>query len=204
VPKFLLTITGPSGSGKTSILHKLEKDYEVGRIVTCTTRPPRPKEKDGVDYNFITFDQYFDRISGMVAPVNFAGHRYGIWQRDIYRLLRNHDVVAVIVDPTGATSLFSAINGIDDVYVHNIYINIDPKTALARMAKRDGWKEAKKRQKADFEGGLYYDKLYEAAEKYDCILNNDRKNSVRNIAYDIMNYVEAQKWSMETLNSLAG
>lgn len=197
--KFLLTITGPSGSGKTSILHKLEKDYGVGRVITCTTRPPRPKEKDGVDYHFVSIEEFADRYCDTIASTVFAGNHYAILKKNIYEMFEDHDVIAVVVDPVGAEKLKLAFAN-----AHSIYINIDPKTALARMAKRDGWKEAKKRQKADFEGGLYYDKLYEAAEKYDCILNNDKKNSVRNIAYDIMNYVEAQKWSMETLNTLAG
>ena len=190
MPKMLLTITGPSGSGKTSILRELTKTYGVSRIVTCTTRHPRLGERNGVDYHFLTEEQFQGRM--MVAPALFAGNHYGINIGDIHKQFQDHDILAIIVEPSGAEALKERF-----VSVHNIYINIDPKMAVAYMARRDGWAKAKKRQKADVEGGLYYDKLFEAAEKYDCIIRNDKSNNVRNMARDIMNYAEAQKWLWE-------
>ena len=63
----LLLLSGPAGSGKSTILRKaLEEDKGLAFSVSCTTRPPREGETDGVDYHFLTdenfsyfFDQYF-------------------------------------------------------------------------------------------------------------------------------------------------
>ncbi|MEC7775152.1 MAG: guanylate kinase, partial [Planctomycetota bacterium] len=45
----LIVISGPSGVGKTSICETLLKKSKFKRVITCTTRPPRGGEQDGVD-----------------------------------------------------------------------------------------------------------------------------------------------------------
>ena len=52
----IFTLTGPSGSGKTTLVGQLVEKYpnRVERIVTTTSRPPRPGETDGVDYHFLS------------------------------------------------------------------------------------------------------------------------------------------------------
>lgn len=187
--KMLLTITGPSGCGKTSVLKELVKAYGVSRVITCTTREPRPGEKDGVDYHFLNGGERY-----LVAATEFAGHFYGLSHDELLKQFHENDILAVIVDAKGAQDLWWKYNDNYGIEVHNIYININPKRALAYMAHRDGWSKAKKRQKADFEAGLYYDKYFEIANDFDCIISNDRTNGIKNMARDIMNYVEAQKW----------
>lgn len=52
-----IVLVGQTASGKTAIAKELEKlGYE--RVVTCTTRPPRPGEVPGVDYNFVDTDEF--------------------------------------------------------------------------------------------------------------------------------------------------
>ncbi len=188
--KMLLTITGPSGCGKTSVLKELMRSYGVSRVVTCTTREPRPGEKDGVDYHFLNGGEHY-----LFAITEFAGNIYGISFVEMMKQFRCNDVLAVVVDNRGAKDIWKRFADNDDITVHNVYININPKRALSHMAHRDGWSKAKKRQKADFEEGLYYDKYFEIAQNFDCIISNDRTNTIKNMARDIMNYVEAQKWT---------
>ena len=69
--KNLLIITGKSASGKDSILNILNKDFNFERIVTCTTRPIRDNETDGVDYYFLS-DKEFDLL---VKNNRFAEYR---------------------------------------------------------------------------------------------------------------------------------
>lgn len=58
----VFVISGPSGSGKTSILNKLIKKKTIRakfvKILTATTRPPRCKEKDGLDYLFLSKERF--------------------------------------------------------------------------------------------------------------------------------------------------
>jgi len=61
----LIILTGPSGAGKTAVAEEIKKrESSISRIVTyCADRGPREGEKDGVDYNFISREQYQIMIS---------------------------------------------------------------------------------------------------------------------------------------------
>ena len=52
----LIVVSGPAGSGKTTLCCSLTGACPQGirRVITCTTRAPRPGEIDGVDYHFLT------------------------------------------------------------------------------------------------------------------------------------------------------
>jgi len=59
----LLIFSGPSGAGKTTVLRGVMTDARqpVSMSVSATTRPPRPGERDGVDYHFLTPEQFEQR-----------------------------------------------------------------------------------------------------------------------------------------------
>jgi len=51
----LIVISGPSGIGKDAVVQALRATYPNQHfVITMTTRPPRPSEKDGVDYFFVS------------------------------------------------------------------------------------------------------------------------------------------------------
>ena len=59
----VIVISGPSGAGKDSVIRRLkERNLPMHFVVTATTRPPRSGEKDGVDYFFLTRDQFVRMI----------------------------------------------------------------------------------------------------------------------------------------------
>ena len=61
----LIVISAPSGAGKTTLVHKaLDSRDDLAFSISYTTRPPRDKEKDGVDYCFVTESEFQDMIAG--------------------------------------------------------------------------------------------------------------------------------------------
>lgn len=61
---FLLLISAPSGAGKTTVSQGLMNACPgIGRIVTCTSRSPRPGEVDGIDYHFLSRAGFEERIA---------------------------------------------------------------------------------------------------------------------------------------------
>ena len=52
--KYMFIVTGAAGSGKTTVANYLQDHYDMHRVITHTTRLPRPGEQDGVDYHFET------------------------------------------------------------------------------------------------------------------------------------------------------
>ena len=107
----LIIISGPSGVGKDTIIDALRRrERETGRegerhyVVTCTTRPPRTGEVDGVDYRFVSRDEFL-RIRaerGFLEANEVHGNWYGS-PRDQVReaLVRGRDVILKI-DVQGA------------------------------------------------------------------------------------------------------
>ena len=108
--KKVVVIAGPSGSGKNAIIDEILRRYPRSvRLVTATTRKPRPGEKDGVDYHFLT-QQKFERD---MARGDIPEHRfvpelntyYGIYLPDLEEKMKTHSAVFAQVDIEGAKLL---------------------------------------------------------------------------------------------------
>lgn len=107
-PGLLVVVSSPSGTGKTTLCRKLLSEYSELRFsVSCTTRKPRPGERDGVDYHFID-DDTFDR---MVEANDFAewahvhGNRYGTTATAVREALSDGRDVLFDVDYQGGRQI---------------------------------------------------------------------------------------------------
>lgn len=86
---FLLLISAPSGAGKTTVSQGLMNACPgIGRIITCTSRPPRPGEVDGVDYHFFSRAEFEARVAAGL----FLEHAdvYGDWKGILKESVRTH------------------------------------------------------------------------------------------------------------------
>ena len=77
----IIALFGKAGSGKDTIqkwLAQYHKD-KVHEIISCTTRPPRDYEKDGVDYNFLSVEEFTKQVLNgeMLEATEFRGWFYG-------------------------------------------------------------------------------------------------------------------------------
>ena len=71
----MLVLSSPSGAGKTTLSRQLlDNDKQIQLSVSCTTRAPRPGEKDGVDYSFIDAASF----RGMIDRGDFLEHAEGV------------------------------------------------------------------------------------------------------------------------------
>ena len=66
----LLIVSGPSGSGKTTLCRRAEKDGLTAYSISCTTRQPRPGEQDGVDYHFLTPEDFAAKVQAEMCFLN--------------------------------------------------------------------------------------------------------------------------------------
>ncbi len=102
-----LIVTGPSGSGKTTVVQAmLGRLPSAVRLVTTTTRAPRPKEKDGVDYHFVTREEFTGRIGRgeFLEWAEVYGNLYGSSKVVLEKLRSAHDVVFGVLDVQGAVA----------------------------------------------------------------------------------------------------
>ncbi|MGI8617773.1 MAG: guanylate kinase [Gemmatimonadaceae bacterium] len=108
---FPVILSSPSGGGKTTIARALlTQRRDVGYSVSCTTRKPRHGEVDGVDYFFLTADE-FELAAARGDFAEWAvvhGQRYGTLKREVERVLAAKKHVIMDIDVQGARQLLDA------------------------------------------------------------------------------------------------
>lgn len=101
----LFIVSAPSGTGKTTLVERLVQIVPGLRLSrSYTSRPARPGECDGVDYNFVTRAE-FDRMAAAGEFLEWAdvfGHGYGTGAADTERLLAAGQDVVLVIDVQGA------------------------------------------------------------------------------------------------------
>jgi guanylate kinase len=107
-PHLLVVLSAPSGAGKTTLCQELlAADPGVARAITCTTRAPRPGEREGVDYYFLdvgTFERR--RAAGeFLEDALVHGHRYGTLRSEVIGKLEAGQDVLLNVDVQGAAAV---------------------------------------------------------------------------------------------------
>ena len=104
----LVVLSGPSGVGKDAVLARLrEARPDLCYVVTATTRPMRDGERDGVDYQFLSHEQ-FDALLARDEFLEHAevyGNRYGSPKEQVRRALAQGQDAVVKIDVQGAASI---------------------------------------------------------------------------------------------------
>jgi len=104
----LVLISAPSGAGKTTLVQRiLAARPGMKRAVTCTTRPPRPGEQNGVDYHFLTEAQFEKglRTRKFIEHAKVYGFSYGLWRSEVIKKLRAGTDVLLNVDVQGVANI---------------------------------------------------------------------------------------------------
>ena len=86
-----MVVSSPSGAGKTTLAHLLAQNEKLEFSVSYTTRVARAGERDGIDYKFVTEDEFTRMIErGEFAEwANVHGHRYGTAVHTVNRALED-------------------------------------------------------------------------------------------------------------------
>lgn len=129
----IVALMGKAGSGKDTLLHKIMETYP-GRyhsIVSCTTRPPREGEVDGVDYHFLTVEEFTEKLlnGDLLEATEFNGWHYGT----LSSTLSKDKINIGVFNPDGVISLFD-YPGIDLIVW---WIQAEDKTRLIRQLNRE-------------------------------------------------------------------
>ena len=184
----LVIITGPSGVGKTTIIEwMLKADPNLKYSVSLTTRQPRPGEVDGIDYRFVSSEEFHEKIEkGEFAEWSEVyGEYYGRLEKDLNDLMHRCDAL-VGIDVQGAMKL-------RDKYSEGVFIFLLPKSKAVlaeRLRKRRTEDEVSMKTRLDaafkemsqadnFDYAVVNDKISETVKKIQSILIAERHKELR-------------------------
>lgn len=133
---FPLVLSAPSGAGKTTIARTLlGRRSDVGYSVSCTTRAPRPSERDGVDYHFLSHAEFRASIDRdeFAEWAQVHGNHYGTLKSEVEKVMAEGKHVMLDIDVQGARQVVQR-------FLESVTIFVVPPSAEALVARLLGRK----------------------------------------------------------------
>jgi len=172
----IIILIGESASGK-STLEKELVNRGFNKIISYTTRPIRQGEKDGVDYHYISEEEFLNKLNnGFFAEYTiYNSWYYGIAVPDC------KDNSVVVVEPHG----FSQLKKIDRLNIISFYIKVDERERLIRMVRRgDNLLEVFRRIFSDQGVFQFID------QEVNYVIDNNSNINIDNVVDDIVEIIE--------------
>lgn len=178
----LIIFSAPSGAGKSTIInHLLQQDLNLAFSISATSRPPRGTERDGVEYFFLTPDEFRERIARgefLEYEEVYPGRFYGTLKSQVEKQLAAGQNVVFDVDVVGgcnikkyygerALSVFIQPPSVEELRRRLVGRGTDaPEVIEDRVAK------------AEYELGF--------APQFDVVVVNDNLEEAQQRAYDVI------------------
>jgi len=179
--KKIITFSAPSGSGKTTIIkHILEKYPQLGFAISATSREPRGSEVDGIDYYFLSEEDFRKKIDeGVFVEWEevYEGRFYGTLKSELERIWNDGKIVIIDADFKGALN----IKKIYGDGVLSIFIRPPSLEVLEKRLRDRGTDSAEEIEKRVAKAG----KELSFENDFDVILINDQKE----VAFEEINKI---------------
>lgn len=166
----VVALCGKAGAGKDTLLQRIMHLYpnDFHEIVSCTTRPPREGEVDGINYYFLTVEEFTEKLLNgeMLEATEFNGWHYGTALGSLFPKKVNIGVF----NPAGIACLLE--NNDLDLWIYEI--EASPKTRLIRQLNREKYPnipEILRRYYADEEDFKEFDNLDYGNASVDSLIN---------------------------------
>ena len=125
----LIVLVGKSASGKTTLEKYISENFRYDRLISHTTRPIRNDEKCGVDYYFVSEDEFNKMLANdeLVEHATFNGWSYGISKKEVEEKKNG----VVVVNPAGLRKLRKL-----NIPMVALYVMCDDRTRYKRSIDR--------------------------------------------------------------------
>lgn len=118
--KYLFVVSGPSGTGKDTVVAQMLANHpEIHRTISATTRSMREGEKDGVNYYFVSKEEFENKLSHdeIVEHTCYCGNYYGTLRSEIERHMREKTAVILVIEVEGAGNIKRLYPGATTVFI---------------------------------------------------------------------------------------
>ena len=105
MPSRLTVLSGPSGVGKGTVVAAVRRDFpQIWVSVSATTRKPRPGEREGVEYRFVTRERFAEMVEAgeLLEHAEFAGNLYGTPRAPVEERLASGSPALLEIELQGA------------------------------------------------------------------------------------------------------
>jgi guanylate kinase len=149
-PGLPFLIAAPTGAGKTTLLLRaiadLKEKFQIDRMVTYTTRPMRPNEVEGIDYNFVTKEQFLELQSQnhFFEVTTYNENCYGSPRSFIDQLSEGKSFMA-ITDRPGIVSYRDMCERIVSIWIFPPSIEVLSERLIKRGSESDAGLEKRLR-----------------------------------------------------------
>jgi guanylate kinase len=194
VRPFLLVLSSPSGGGKTTIARSLlQARDDLGYSVSATTRLRREDERDGVDYHFLTRDEFLRQVEAgeFLEYATYAGNLYGTLRSEIDQIFARGHTAVLDVEIEGARQIRAT-------FPNSLHVFVLPPSAevlVGRLAGRNTEPPAVVRERITRAA----DELAAVAEYDYAIFNEDLVLAVAQVAA----ILDAEAWRVSRQEQLA-
>lgn len=174
----MIVLVGESASGKSSIEKYFVNNYGYKKVVSYTTRSPRPNEVDGVDYHFVSVEEFKSlKENGFFAETAvYNDWHYGTAKEDC-----TNDKIAVLT-PHGLRQ----VSKINDIRTISFYINVPRRDRLIKILQRgDNIEEAYRRSLSDVG---QFDGITDEVDHV--ITNHNYQKSIEEMSYEIKQIID--------------
>lgn len=116
----VFVITGPSGVGKGTLIRGLmQRLPQLQLSVSATTRAPRAGEQDGVDYHFLTAEEFERRVAAgdFVEHADYAGRSYGTLRSELQDRVLDGVPIVLEIEVQGARQVRSSVPDAVQVFI---------------------------------------------------------------------------------------
>jgi len=181
--------SAPSGSGKTTIIRKLMERLpgRLGFSISATNRAPRGAEKNGVDYHFLTTEEFRKRIDAeafLEFEEVYKGTYYGTLKSEVARLHNEGKAVLFDIDVVGGANLKKMFGNKACSFFIMAPSRADLEARLRGRGTESEEQIQKRLSKADWE--------FEYRAKFDhVIVNDDLDRAVAEVESILLNFLEA-------------
>ena len=178
----MVILSSPSGAGKTTITKKIQQKYNSFKVsVSHTTRKPRSNEVDGVDYNFISHDEFKSLIKEdeFYEYAKIFDNFYGTSKKTVNDLVKKNDIIFDI-DWQGTKQL-SKFKNLNLIKIYLIPPNKNEIKKRLTQRNQDSKEEVERRFKSFDEDIMHW-------HDYDyVIINENLENCYKQIEKIILN-----------------
>ena len=179
----LIILSGPSGVGKGTVRAQIMKEKRVDLVysISMTTREIRDKETNGVEYYFVSDEEFQRNIDNdnFLEWADFVGHRYGTPKDKVEELRNQGKNVLLEIEINGANQVFEKVH--DDRVISFFLMPPNFQALEDRIRKRKS--ESEEVIQARLEKGR---KEMTMTDKYDYIIKNDKVTRAANEIEDLI------------------